>query len=758
MSGDPISIPAVTGAVGAASAPAPSPAQPSAPSAIPQPQDLSPAQRWENDKKTGDCLNAILRSVASFRNDDLATEYANEVLKGGIPCAVEKRGQSIVAWTKTYQAVGGNNLDVKRGSILAQLWCEIASRHLNALTAVTANKADATMWTYLDEMVTFAEQVLKARTDKVTREQIEALRAKVNKATLQPMGTTASSWFSTIRDSEIDDVDATRGPIVLNTYSPTVEWPEMRRMRLAQLARRRTLRARLSDLIKLTPLVNTVPTHLFSKSTLADTKFAEMVSEYVVSSTKQKQLDLPLLAKHLEELSLNEVTLHMVDMSSLASNLIHVLDDAVQKRVGFFERSPSSVDDEAHLTEAQKADLRAQRIKHDDDPGVRRLCLDLVEAMEWVCECTWEEPFRGRDIAKDRGTWGLGMINYTPKQDYLLDKDPQTSLQTIQTGGGSGTDPKSKDDLIASPIALSNRQRAIDDAKLGLSRAYAAARSHIAEIVSFSSPVPGILEQFFQNCLLPRVKAILESVLKAVGNGYLKTPPVERFVQEDLSITQREMARARAAVNSANATISTWDVLRFRFGEEGTRVMYALKAIRFAGQMGGLWAARSSYNEAYVRSVFAEGGGKAEGPPPSLNRLLALFLGIDASVQLVTLLVLVMVGHLLLIEPPAPSMPSVEGIPSLSVGADAAKANGNKAAARKLMRIIDDEFIQTFLAEYFVTTAALGIFGLLFASLVRRKLFFRLQEDGARAARVYATSLACVCGVFAVTPVFMLLT
>lgn len=70
--------------------------------------------------------------------------------------------------------------------------------------------------------------------------------------------------------------------------------------------------------------------------------------------------------------------------------------------------------------------------------------------------------------------------------------------------------------------------------------------------------------------------------------------------------------------------------------------------------------------------------------------------------------------------------------------------------------VVDDEFIQAFLVDYFVTTAAIASLGVLLGALMRRKAYFQLATLGARAARAYGGIMLGVCAVAGATPVFLL--
>jgi hypothetical protein len=173
----------------------------------------------------------------------------------------------------------------------------------------------------------------------------------------------------------------------------------------------------------------------------------------------------------------------------------------------------------------------------------------------------------------------------------------------------------------------------------------------------------------------------------------------------------------------ARTTLHLAAILRYRFIDEGVRLMYALKLLRFFGQLGALWYAQRAYNEWYNSAVYADGA-----DPPHLSRMLYTFLGIDATFQLFTLVLLVTCSY---------TMGTLEG-------------------AHSPLLVIDDEFLSEFLTEYFVSTTAIFVLGRLFATFMRRKRYFALSTQGALAVRGYAATLAATSLVIGAVPFFLL--
>lgn len=279
--------------------------------------------------------------------------------------------------------------------------------------------------------------------------------------------------------------------------------------------------------------------------------------------------------------------------------------------------------------------------------------------------------------------------------------------------------------------AVSAAQRAVVDMRTSLRKAYAAAREAIADATTTSLPNgSGMLGAFVSTCVQPRLQAVTASLGAAV-RGYLASrydPPEGNA--ESLLLVRAE--RERSSEIAGSAKLSAVDALRLRLADNGPRLMYALKLLRFLGQLAALWAAQRAYVEAYNSAVLATvntggGGGAttaAQHPPepPDLSLVLFVFLGIDATLQLFVLMFLVVLAQLV-------------GGPSF---------------------VIDDDFLASFLADYFVTTVAVGALGLLVAKLMKQKRYFDLANLGPRTAGAYCVVLGGASAVVGAVPSFLL--
>jgi len=231
--------------------------------------------------------------------------------------------------------------------------------------------------------------------------------------------------------------------------------------------------------------------------------------------------------------------------------------------------------------------------------------------------------------------------------------------------------------------------------------------------------------------VIPRLETVKRVVFDKV-TLYLEHAATS-YVQFDDVYAKHDENRKRQH-GGKRYRVSATEVLSLRMRDEGTRLMYALKVSRFVIQLFALWGANRMYAEAYIRHVAsnppvgAAGGASLRPPPPSLSSLLLVFLGIDATAQLVTLLVLVMLSRL-----------------------------GSSSSSSSYLHVIDDEFLQTFLIDYFVTTATIALLGYLLGRLMRRKAYFDLQGSGLRASEGYAAMMAGVCFAVDAIPFFLLL-
>ena len=265
--------------------------------------------------------------------------------------------------------------------------------------------------------------------------------------------------------------------------------------------------------------------------------------------------------------------------------------------------------------------------------------------------------------------------------------------------------------------AVTAAQRAVIDARVTVRKMYAELRKALADASTASVPQVNMLGVFVSDCVLPRLQAVGMAVGAAV-RGYLSSRYQPDGGETDMLLRREEQSRSLEINTSRVPSIA---LLQLRMADNGARLMVALKGIRFLGQLAALWAAQRAYVEAYQSAVLAVPSNESSTAsitaalrpiePPDLTLVLCVFLGIDAMVQLIVMLFLVVFAQLF-------------------------------ASPTNASFVIDDDFLADFLADYFITTVAIGAFGLLVARLFKRKRYFDLANQGLVTAQAYCSVLA----------------
>jgi hypothetical protein len=374
-------------------------------------------------------------------------------------------------------------------------------------------------------------------------------------------------------------------------------------------------------------------------------------------------------------------------------------------------------------------------------------CISLLENLEWGCTRTWHEEFDHDNFEERRrlgviqkttadpgpllwkNTWDatkkyasemIKIDNPLTFTNYTKGASTGTSASARIVHGGdeppemsssffdieSSTDPSN----VRSKVQLS-----IDHWKSAARRLFVRLRTALADTMFETVPVANTLVgSFIRDTVNPRLTAFSDKVNIAMKNYLRPSPidPIENMEVKRALKKQQEIARS-------GYRITVVDGLRFRTTEPSMRFLIGLKLMRFVGQIGAAWAARRSYSEQFNTAVHVEG----KAPPP-ITKMLFAFLGIDATLQLITLVGLVFSSYIML---------------------DRRKYESN-------VYVIDDYFIQAFLVDYFVTTVTIGVLAYIIASLIRKKAYFHLAEDGERAANAYGWSLIGISGVIAAVP------
>lgn len=178
----------------------------------------------------------------------------------------------------------------------------------------------------------------------------------------------------------------------------------------------------------------------------------------------------------------------------------------------------------------------------------------------------------------------------------------------------------------------------------------------------------------------------------------------------DTSVLFRGNAPTSAARVSWGQMV-VWSLL-----ELDTLVLYVLKALRLGTLLLSIYAAQKIFVQRYMSQVYAD---KAD--PPSLFRVLLLALSIDAFLQLILTLGLVIVSVVF------------------------------KKSERDTF-VLDDFMIYLSLKEYILTSALLMAVGLIVSHFMITKRYFNYRSDGIRVIRGFSDIMMGVGAVIAFLP------
>jgi hypothetical protein len=268
---------------------------------------------------------------------------------------------------------------------------------------------------------------------------------------------------------------------------------------------------------------------------------------------------------------------------------------------------------------------------------------------------------------------------------------------------------------VEKSIALlqSNVRQAFIDLKRQLALAYTSTTSNISKISVYT-----------HGHALPRI-SFLKQNIETMVYKYLDIPTsvVGKLASQGMDGGKfKYKSKHRPETRFMGGKLTKGDIVGYKLFDERSRIMYALKLLRFGGQMLALWVAQQAYLEEYGSTVY-----KKDARPPKLTRMLVVFLSIDATLQLFTLGVLVLTSYIMV----------------------------DKTTSRNQTFVINDEFIRDFLAEYFVTTASIAALGALLGDVIHRRVFFEFQKTGKHGVDMYRTILIVVCAVIGIVPFFL---
>lgn len=728
---------------------------------------------WKNDRvhKSGSYnfyvgdIAKVMRTIASIPESD-ARNYLDFLKQKDFMTSLSERGQNLTAWENTFRSIG---FPPDRIKLLMELWIDLTMRQVDEWINVGLKWKEGTSMRQIDlfheernmrshmfEMLDFSDKLatynpsLKgvARDLRLDVERkVKTVEVEKNLSVRSKMYTLNTVWANVgneLDEEYVRDIThfynfqqgaVVRGP---NDETNVLQLLQERSMQLSRLRDIQRMVEKVLDYdnydktSKMTDTKNPLemigrmdvknvrlhkyqPLHLFTTNTYL--KLKEKILDFMKETQDMKEGHVYLLRLRFEQAALQEVVRRLYEM----------IDDV--KELG-------------------------QLIKHEyasnDMPAFFDRGLGLLENLEWECTRTWQQEFEvDQDVERRR--WDA-VIAYADKKDEDVNslwqniKDgPTKSLQNLEVYmskpvkvypkadafiastkriGGNAQNapppnmPASFFDAESSTDGLNERsaiQSSIDHWKSAARRLFVNLRAAIAN--STFNTIPGnnsLIALFLEAEVTPRLAAFSDAVNGAM-RVYLKPSSIDP--SENLAVKRAEKRQKEIARSGYRITVA--DGIRYRTTDPAMHLLVGLKLIRFVGQIAASWAARRSYSDEFTKAVLVNG----QAPPP-LTKMLFIFLGIDATIQLFTLMGLVISSYLLL----------------------------DRREASSALYVIDDDFIQAFLVDYFITTIAIGILAYIIASLMRKKSYFRLSEDGERTASAYGWALVGISGVVAVIP------
>lgn len=259
-------------------------------------------------------------------------------------------------------------------------------------------------------------------------------------------------------------------------------------------------------------------------------------------------------------------------------------------------------------------------------------------------------------------------------------------------------------------------QRTIILERNAVSRILRMMRGALSEVRVMSVPQIGEAAAFVRDCVSGRMQMLMDA-LQENTYWYMSPPFDPQYDGVQLKRDEARLDRYRWQMTRLTMT----DRIAFKFADPSVSVMFMLKGARLIAQVGALFVAQKAFSELYVRTVHAEGK-----DPPHIWRMMLMFLSIDATLQLFTLLLVVIVSH---------TYRGREGHETL---------------------VLDDDLIATYLLEYFFSTIVVGALGYAIARLMRHKRYFEYSERGSAVGRAYRDIMIAVCGINFVIPYFLI--
>lgn len=146
-------------------------------------------------------------------------------------------------------------------------------------------------------------------------------------------------------------------------------------------------------------------------------------------------------------------------------------------------------------------------------------------------------------------------------------------------------------------------------------------------------------------------------------------------------------------------------------------LLYGLKSVRVFFIWFALYITSQIMQNMYVANVFAN-----NVDPPSLLKFVLIFVGVEVSMLLVLLIILYLSKYMF------------DGLPSFP---------------------LSTQLLGLFVFDAAIVTVVLSVLGLVMASIMKKKKYFRYKTDGLRAIRALQEMMLYVGVLIAQTPFFL---
>lgn len=334
----------------------------------------------------------------------------------------------------------------------------------------------------------------------------------------------------------------------------------------------------------------------------------------------------------------------------------------------------------------------------------------ILDEMIYTCKSTWSSPI-GYIKDSEKRRWGE---HYGELSEIVL---PSTSL-TKQGGGNESNEEVKQRIHDFMHVAHSNSVRSIIMRSDKLNNSYMKLMdmlkdlSYILTYISTNGHPKA--QMFASDLVLPHLESVSTDVMDAVSN-YINTSKKVINFDKILGVHEKQTVvdTIRAVKTSRKSSVFS----------DTTKLMVLLKILRFGGQLIAIKLAYLFYMDKYVAYV-AEKGENTK--PPDLIKLLLMYLGMDAFIQLLIISVMV-----------------------------AAKFTTKVEEGR--ISIIDNEFLMLYMADYFMSTTIISVTCVLIAKIFITKRYIDLPNMGSSAVKAYTNIVIGVSGVVDIIPFYMIM-